>query len=71
MHTTLAGKTIFISGGSRGIWFAIAMRAARDGANVAIAGASSQPDLYSVSILPVRVWKLVLSGTVRPDIRLM
>ena len=43
MHTTLAGKTIFISGGSRGIWFAIAMRAARDGANVAIAAKTAEP----------------------------
>ena len=33
----LAGKTLFISGGSRGIGLAIALRAARDGANVAIA----------------------------------
>ena len=33
---TLAGKTLFISGGSRGIGLAIAMRAARDGANVAL-----------------------------------
>ncbi|MEP6608521.1 MAG: NAD(P)-dependent oxidoreductase [Burkholderiaceae bacterium] len=33
----LAGKTVFISGGSRGIGLAIAKRAARDGANVAIA----------------------------------
>ena len=37
MNRTLAGKTIFISGGSRGIGLAIALRAARDGANVAIA----------------------------------
>ena len=33
----LAGKTLFITGGSRGIGLAIALRAARDGANVAIA----------------------------------
>jgi citronellol/citronellal dehydrogenase len=33
----LAGKTLFISGASRGIGLAIALRAARDGANVAIA----------------------------------
>ena len=31
---TLTGKTLFISGGSRGIGLAIALRAARDGANV-------------------------------------
>ena len=33
---TLEGKTLFISGGSRGIGLAIALRAARDGANVAL-----------------------------------
>ena len=33
----LAGKTLFITGGSRGIGLAIALKAAADGANVAIA----------------------------------
>jgi citronellol/citronellal dehydrogenase len=37
MTKSLAGKTLFITGGSRGIGLAIALRAARDGANVAIA----------------------------------
>jgi citronellol/citronellal dehydrogenase len=40
---TLAGKTIFVSGGSRGIGLAIALRAARDGANIAIAAKTSEP----------------------------
>ncbi|MEO8010757.1 MAG: NAD(P)-dependent oxidoreductase [Dokdonella sp.] len=35
--STLAGKTLFISGASRGIGLAIARRAARDGANIVIA----------------------------------
>ena len=39
----LKGKTIFISGGSRGIGEAIAVRAARDGANVVIAAKTSEP----------------------------
>jgi len=40
---SLAGKTIFITGGSRGIGLAIALRAARDGANVAIAAKTAEP----------------------------
>ncbi|MCA1778268.1 MAG: SDR family NAD(P)-dependent oxidoreductase, partial [Xanthomonadaceae bacterium] len=35
--STLSGKTLFITGASRGIGEAIAIRAARDGANVVIA----------------------------------
>ncbi len=41
--STLAGKTLFITGGSRGIGFEIAMRAARDGANVVIAAKTTEP----------------------------
>jgi len=40
---TLKGKTLFITGASRGIGLAIGTRAARDGANVAIAAKSDQP----------------------------
>jgi NAD(P)-dependent dehydrogenase (short-subunit alcohol dehydrogenase family) len=43
VNRTLAGKTIFISGGSRGIGLAIALRAAHDGANIAIAAKTSEP----------------------------
>lgn len=39
----LAGKTLFITGGSRGIGLAIAERAARDGANVVIAAKTADP----------------------------
>jgi citronellol/citronellal dehydrogenase len=39
----LAGKTIFISGASRGIGLAIALRAARDGANVALMAKTAEP----------------------------
>lgn len=39
----LAGRTIFISGASRGIGLAIALRAARDGANVALIAKTDQP----------------------------
>src|SRR3979490_102003 len=41
--TSLKGKTLFISGGSRGIGLAIALRAARDGANIAIAAKTAEP----------------------------
>jgi citronellol/citronellal dehydrogenase len=39
----LKGKTLFVTGGSRGIGLAIALRAARDGANVVIAAKTDQP----------------------------
>ena len=41
--STLKGKTLFITGGSRGIGLAIAKRAARDGANIAIAAKTTTP----------------------------
>ena len=41
---TLRGKTLFITGASRGIGLAIALRAARDGANVAIAAKTAEAD---------------------------
>jgi citronellol/citronellal dehydrogenase len=41
--TALKGKTLFISGASRGIGLAIALRAARDGANIAIAAKTATP----------------------------
>ncbi|MDP3174480.1 MAG: NAD(P)-dependent oxidoreductase [Phenylobacterium sp.] len=40
---TLAGKTLFITGASRGIGLAIALRAAQDGANVVIAAKTAEP----------------------------
>jgi citronellol/citronellal dehydrogenase len=40
---TLAGKTLLITGASRGIGLAIGLRAARDGANVAIAAKTTEP----------------------------
>src|SRR2546427_5660239 len=41
--TSLKGKTLFVSGASRGIGLAIALRAARDGANVAIVAKTAEP----------------------------
>jgi citronellol/citronellal dehydrogenase len=43
MSAPLSGKTLFISGASRGIGLAIALRAARDGANVALIAKTGEP----------------------------
>ena len=40
---SLRGRTLFITGASRGIGLAIALRAARDGANVAVAAKTTEP----------------------------
>ena len=42
--TSLKDKTLFITGASRGIGLAIALRAARDGANIAIAAKTAEPN---------------------------
>jgi citronellol/citronellal dehydrogenase len=44
MSGALAGKTIVMSGGSRGIGLAIALRAARDGANIVLVAKTADPD---------------------------
>ena len=43
MNRSLKDKTLFISGGSRGIGLAIALKAAHDGANVVIAAKTAEP----------------------------
>ena len=43
MTRTLAGKTILVSGGSRGIGLAIALRAARDGASIVLLAKTATP----------------------------
>src|SRR5678815_2746303 len=43
LSMSLKGKTLFITGASRGIGHAIGLRAARDGANVAIAAKTTDP----------------------------
>src|SRR6185503_5368656 len=40
---SLKGKTLFVTGASRGIGHAIALRAAQDGANIAIAAKTAEP----------------------------
>ena len=42
-RTTLAGLTLLMSGGSRGIGLAIALRAAQDGANVVLLAKTAEP----------------------------
>ena len=41
---SLSGRTLFITGGSRGIGLAIALRSARDGANIVIAAKTTEPN---------------------------
>ena len=41
--TNLRGKTLFITGATRGIGYAIAERAAKDGANIAIIAKTTEP----------------------------
>ena len=43
MTASLNGKTIFITGASRGIGLSIALRAAKDGANIAVAAKTAEP----------------------------
>jgi len=42
--STLKGKTLLITGASRGIGFAIGVRAAKDGANVAVVAKTTEPN---------------------------
>ena len=49
---SLNGKTLFITGASRGIGLAIGLRAARDGANVVIAAMTAEPHKH----LPVTIY---------------
>ncbi len=42
-RTSLAGRTLFITGASRGIGLAIALRAAQDGANIAVIAKTTEP----------------------------
>lgn len=42
-YRKLAGRTIFITGASRGIGKAIALKAAQDGANIVVAAKTAEP----------------------------
>ena len=54
---TLKGKTLFISGASRGIGKAIALRAAADGANIVVAAKTAEhhPKLPGFTLQPRRL----------------
>ena len=72
----LAGRTIIMSGGSRGIGLAIALRAARDGANIALLAKTAQPHprlqgtIYSAAeeIEAAGGRALAIVGDVRDDV---
>jgi citronellol/citronellal dehydrogenase len=59
---SLAGKTLFITGASRGIGRAIALRAARDGANVAVVGKTAAPNPKLPGTVPEAVAEIEAAG---------
>jgi citronellol/citronellal dehydrogenase len=59
---SLAGKTLFITGASRGIGLAIALRAARDGANVAVAAKTDQPHKHLPGTIHTAAEAIVAAG---------
>ena len=62
MNKTLAGKTLIISGASRGIGLAIAKRAARDGANIAILAKTDRPDPRLPGTIHTAAEEIVAAG---------
>jgi len=70
---SLKGKTIFISGGSRGIGLAIAKRAAADGANIVIAAKTTAPHPKLPGTIHTAAAEIVAAGgqalAVQVDIR--
>ena len=56
---SLEGRVIFMSGGSRGIGLAIATRAARDGAKVALIAKTAQPHPNLPPYVVIRRWRRV------------
>ena len=59
---TLAGRTILISGGSRGIGLAIATRAARDGANIVLLAKTGEPHPKLAGTVYTAAEELVRAG---------
>ncbi len=73
MQDSLAGKTLFITGASRGIGLAIALRAAREGANIAIAAKTAEPHRHLPGTIHEAVEAVAAVGgkaiAIRTDIR--
>ena len=59
---SLAGKTLFVTGASRGIGLAIAKRAARDGANIVIAAKSAEPNPKLPGTIHTAAQEIVAAG---------
>ena len=68
----LKGKTLFITGASRGIGLAIALRAAKDGANVVVAAKTAEPHkhlpgtIYSAAEVKMRALAAAKALAARP-----
>ena len=62
MTGSLAGKTLFITGASRGIGKAIALRAARDGASIVIAAKTDQPHPKLPGTIDTAAQEVVAAG---------
>lgn len=73
MTATLKGKTVFITGGSRGIGKAIGLRAARDGANIIIAAKSDRPHPKLPGTIHSAAEEMIAAGgqalAIRMDVR--
>jgi len=59
---SLAGKTILMSGGSRGIGLAVALRAARDGANLVLAAKTAEPHAHLPSTIYTAAEEIEAAG---------
>lgn len=64
----LANKTVFVSGGSRGVGLEIAPRAARDGADVALIAKTAEP--HNAGIASNALWPrtLIATSAVEPPV---
>ena len=59
---SLAGRTLFVTGASRGIGLAIALRAARDGANIAIAAKTAEPHKHLPGTIYIAAKEIEAAG---------